>query len=357
VVLLRRVGAYGVCFDAGGRVLLTRLSGRSAAPRMWSLPGGGVSQGEHPDATVVREFVEETGLGVRVQGLRLVTADVARPPNSNDLWHTDRIVYDVAVIRGDLRSEIDGTTDQVAWAGPDELATWALMPFTARALGRSAPAAGPGPDAADPQVGEPLRAVEDDGAEPASGVPTTSVQRFGAYGVVTDPAGRILLTRIARGYPGAGLWHLPGGGTDHGEQPEAALARELFEESGQRGRVTRLLEISHRHDPAALGPERVPIDWHVIRALFRVEVDRPTEPIVTEAAGGSTAAAGWFPLTQAAALPLTEVARGAVRRVTAERPLREAVSPTSGTLVDGTGRSPGASDQAVWRSRSRRPEG
>jgi ADP-ribose pyrophosphatase YjhB (NUDIX family) len=145
------------------------------------------------------------------------------------------------------------------------------------------------------------------------------VQRFGAYGVVTDPDDRILLTRIATGYPGAGRWHLPGGGTDHGEQPEAALARELFEETGQRGRVTGLLEISHRHDPAALGPERVPIDWHVIRALFRVEVDVPTEPVVTEAAGGSTAAAGWFAVTEAGTLPLTEVAQGAVRRVSAEK--------------------------------------
>ena len=40
--------------------------------------------------------------------------------------------------------------------------------------------------------------------------------------------------------------------------------------------------------PAALGPEGVPIDWHVVRVLFRVQVDTPTEPVVTEAAGGST---------------------------------------------------------------------
>ncbi|HEX8345651.1 MAG TPA: NUDIX domain-containing protein, partial [Actinoplanes sp.] len=183
--------------------------------------------------------------------------------------------------------------------------------------------AAPGPASAGPPAGEPLRAVEDDGAGAGAGagpgVPATSVQRFGAYGVVTDPDDRILLTRIATGYPGAGRWHLPGGGTDHGEQPEAALARELFEETGQRGRVTRLLEISHRHDPAALGPERVPIDWHVIRALYRVEVDVPTEPVVTEGAGGSTAAAGWFPVNEAGALPLTEVAQGAVRRVSAEK--------------------------------------
>jgi ADP-ribose pyrophosphatase YjhB (NUDIX family) len=96
------------------------------------------------------------------------------------------------------------------------------------------------------------------------------------------------------------------------------MARELVEETGQYGRITGLLGISHRHDPAALGPEGAPIDWHVIRVLFRVAVDAPTEPVVTEAAGGSTAAVGWFAPAQVAGLPLTEVARTAIDRLTAE---------------------------------------
>jgi ADP-ribose pyrophosphatase YjhB (NUDIX family) len=149
-----------------------------------------------------------------------------------------------------------------------------------------------------------------DGREPAG--PPRQGQRFGAYAVVTDPAGRVLLTRIAPGYPGAGRWHLPGGGTDHGETPEQALARELVEETSQRGRITGLLGISNHHDPAALGPEGVPIDWHVVRVLFRVVVDVPTDPEVTEAAGGSTEAAGWFHPGALNDLALTQVARAAV---------------------------------------------
>ncbi len=81
------------------------------------------------------------------------------------------------------------------------------------------------------------------------------MQRFGAYGLVTDPAGRLLLTLIAEGYPGAGQWHLPGGGTDLGEPPAAGLLRELVEEAGQLGRVVGLLGLSSLHNPAALGPE------------------------------------------------------------------------------------------------------
>jgi len=138
------------------------------------------------------------------------------------------------------------------------------------------------------------------------------MQRFAAYGLATDPPGRVLLTRIAHGYPGAGRWHLPGGGTDPGEQPTEALLRELHEETAQWGEVTGLLGVTHRHNPRALGPEGYPIDWHTVRALYRVRVPVPSEPTVTEAAGGSTAAAGWFTRAELAPLDVTEVVQWAL---------------------------------------------
>ncbi|GAA2620864.1 NUDIX domain-containing protein [Paractinoplanes durhamensis] len=294
---IRRVGAYGVCRDDSGRVLLARNSPRSEFPGLWTLPGGGVEQGEHPDDAVVREFSEETGLSVRISGLRGVSADVFRLPGGN-LEHTDRIFYDVAVVGGSLTAEADGTTDLVEWVAP---ASVPLMPFTAEQTGLSADF----PDfseKSDEELARPER-----------------VQRFGAYAAATDPAGRILLARIADGYPGAGQWHLAGGGTDHGETPEQGLARELTEETSQHGRVTGLLGVSHRYDPGAVGPEGVPIDWHVIRVVFRVLVDVPTEPVVTEAAGGSTAEAGWFTRAETERLELTELAREAVAGIDREQ--------------------------------------
>lgn len=292
---IRRVGAYGICRDADGRVLLARNSELSEFPGQWTLPGGGVEQGEHPDEAVVREFAEETGLSVCIDTLRTVTADVLRLP-AGPLEHTDRLVYDVSVTGGSLRAEADGTTDRVEWVAASDLGSLPLMPFTAFQLGLL--------DSPPPATSseEPLARPE-------------RVQRFGAYAAATDPEGRILLTLISDGYPGAGLWHVPGGGTDHGETPEQALARELHEESSQRGRVTGLIGVSHRYDPGALGPEGQPIDWHTIRVLFRVEVDTPTEAVVTESAGGSTALAGWFTREEIDKLELTELARMAVEEI------------------------------------------
>ena len=241
-------------------------------------------------------------------GLRTVLADVTWLARFGAYEHTDRIIYDVEAYGGNLRAEERGSTDLVDWAGPAELDSWPLMPFTSRLLGRPVPA---------PEVAS-SDGAPDSGTDIPDGAPKR-VQRFGAYAVATDPAGRILLTRIATNFPGAGLWHLPGGGTDHGETPEEALARELVEETAQVGRITGLLGISHRYDPAAMGPEGVPMSWHVVRVLFRVQVETPTEPVVTEAAGGSTDAAGWFSPEQAEKLPLTEIARSALRRLVTEQ--------------------------------------
>ncbi|MEV0809964.1 NUDIX domain-containing protein [Micromonospora sp. NPDC050200] len=291
----RRVGAYGVLRGAGGRVLLARGAASCPFPGVWQLPGGGVAHAEHPVRAVVREFAEETGLTVEVTGVRAALADVTTFRADGVAVHTDRLVFDVEARGGELRPEPAGGSDELAWCTPEEAAAVPLMPFTAELLGLPVT-----PLPADLPGALP--------AEQAATPPADRRQRFAAYGLVTDPAGRILLTRIARGYPGAGRWHLPGGGTDHGEQPAAGLLRELVEESGQLGTVVDLLTVDNLHHPAALGPEGRPLDWHAVRVVYRVRVSAPTEPVVTELAGGSTAEAGWFTSAQVAKLSLTEVA-------------------------------------------------
>jgi 8-oxo-dGTP diphosphatase len=279
-------------------VLLARASAASDLPGLWQVPGGGIDQGEDPDDAVVREFAEETGLAVRIVRPLAAVAEVRAVPDLDVEWHLDRIVYEVEAVGGAPRDEAVGTTDRVAWFAPGELDRLRLMPFTARLLGRPV---------------TPL-----DGVRPVPGrVPlpparTDRGQRFAAYAVATDPAGRILLTRIAPGFPGAGRWHLPGGGTNFGEQPADGVLRELAEETGQAGRVVGLQAVGHSHNPRALGPEGYPIDWHAVRVVFRVAVDLPTEPYVTEAEGGSTVEARWFTWADARRLTLTQPAARAL---------------------------------------------
>lgn len=119
-----------------------------------------------------------------------------------------------------------------------------------------------------------------------------SLRRLGSYGIVTDPEGRFLLTRIASGYPAAGSWHLPGGGVDHGETIHQALVRELAEESGQHASLGPLVAI-RPHRGRARGPHSPHTDIYAVWVFYRMHVARPTSPSVAEP-DGSTCAAAWF---------------------------------------------------------------
>ncbi|SFW92567.1 NUDIX hydrolase [Amycolatopsis australiensis] len=61
-------------------------------------------------------------------------------------------------------------------------------------------------------------------------VPTRATIRC-VGGIVFDPQGRLLLIRRAHD-PGSGQWSLPGGRVEPGESDEAAVVRELREETG-----------------------------------------------------------------------------------------------------------------------------
>ncbi|MDG4821119.1 NUDIX domain-containing protein [Asanoa sp. WMMD1127] len=294
----RRIGAYGLCRD-GDRVLLARASDKSYFPGVWQIPGGGLEHGEAPSDALVREFREETGLEIEIVRPLTALASVRELRDIEVSWHFDLIVYEARVLRGTLRREVAGTSDDVAWVAERDLADLRVMPFTAELLGQPVV---PLDFAAPHPLGRRL---------PPPPLRTDRGQRFAAYGLVTSPRG-VLLTRISEGFPGAGKWHLPGGGTDFGEQPAAGLLRELAEESGQVGEIVELLAVSDHRNPRALGPEGYPIDWHAVRVVYRVDVAVPTEPRVAEV-GGSTVDARWFTPGELPALTLTDVAAVAVR--------------------------------------------
>ncbi|MBC3190213.1 NUDIX domain-containing protein [Pseudonocardia sp. C8] len=69
-------------------------------------------------------------------------------------------------------------------------------------------------------------------------------------GILFDPDGRLLLVRRAND-PGRGLWSVPGGRVEPGEDDHAAVVRELAEETGLTVRPGRLVGVVHR------GPYRI----------------------------------------------------------------------------------------------------
>jgi 8-oxo-dGTP diphosphatase len=61
--------------------------------------------------------------------------------------------------------------------------------------------------------------------------------------------GRVLLTQRKRGTHLEGLWEFPGGKVEDGEDPKAALARELREEIGVEADVGDIVEVTfHRYE-------------------------------------------------------------------------------------------------------------
>jgi len=134
----QRVAAYNVCIDDSSQLLLCRLSDITERPGWWTLPGGGIDFGEHPEEGAVRELHEETGLVGRVVGLLAVDSlrRTLRTTERDRLgfaagtecdYHSVRIVYRTEIIGGDLRDETDESTDMAAWFTREDAATLPLV--------------------------------------------------------------------------------------------------------------------------------------------------------------------------------------------------------------------------------------
>jgi len=117
--------------------------------------------------------------------------------------------------------------------------------------------------------------------------------RVSTYGVAIRD-GHILMTQLAEYCTRGGSWTFPGGGMDHGEQPQEALVREMYEETGLRVLDSTLFD-AKSYSESARGP------YLAVQLLYRVTVEG--EPRVMEE-GGTTAAVAWVPLNEVATLPV-----------------------------------------------------
>ena len=110
------MAAYAVCVR-DGELLLARGWDDHGTPE-WTLPGGGMDHGEDPYDTVVREVAEETGYVFEATGLLGVDSirhEFPRRLKGAADHHALRLIYEGRVVGGELRPEVNGSTDLAAW--------------------------------------------------------------------------------------------------------------------------------------------------------------------------------------------------------------------------------------------------
>ena len=116
-------------------------------------------------------------------------------------------------------------------------------------------------------------------------------QRVAAYALVVSDRG-ILATEFSDRTAVPGLWSLPGGGIDEGENPSQTVQREVYEETGQHAEVRQFIDVQTDHW-IGLSPGGVVEDFHAVRLIYAATCHWPTDPIVHDA-GGTTADSAWI---------------------------------------------------------------
>ncbi len=129
----QRLAVYGIAEDGRGNILLTRAASYLTVGGDWFLPGGGVDHGEEPADALRREVEEETGLEVDIGELLGVLSDLFTLPDGVSL-HTVRIIYHIASYAGEVRDEVDGSTDAARWVPLEEAFELPLRSYVRRAL-------------------------------------------------------------------------------------------------------------------------------------------------------------------------------------------------------------------------------
>lgn len=92
----------------------------------WTLPGGGMEGQESTVETAIREFREETGFDVALDGLLGVDTyyvpAASRFSKGNGDLRALRVIYRGHITGGELTHEVDGTTDECRWVRLEEVA-------------------------------------------------------------------------------------------------------------------------------------------------------------------------------------------------------------------------------------------
>eukprot|EP01060_Flectonema_neradi_P020037 TRINITY_DN27560_c0_g1_i1.p1 TRINITY_DN27560_c0_g1~~TRINITY_DN27560_c0_g1_i1.p1 ORF type:complete len:252 (+),score=34.33 TRINITY_DN27560_c0_g1_i1:48-803(+) len=119
---------------------------------------------------------------------------------------------------------------------------------------------------------------------PVDRVPDYATHRVGVAGMCLNDKGEALLVKERRG----GLWKLPGGHADLGEDIAETAVREVFEETGVKAEFEHLLGVRHCHELS-----------HGRSDLYFICKLKPTTTTISKC-DVEIADAGWFPLSKLA---------------------------------------------------------
>lgn len=236
--------------------------------RHWTLPGGGLDFGEHPQAAALRELHEETGYTGELDALLHVETEHFVGVEG-DHWYVVRIIYRGRVTGGELTHELDGSTDRAEWVAPADIDRLDAVPLVG--VGRGAAHL----------AGYPL-----DGDVVAVPVPYSrwpSTTRLAAYGVIRDHD-RVLLVRAGPGTTWSGRWILPGGGADHGEDLGVTVRREVAEKTGLdivAGPIRRVMSdvVDSAPREQQIWTVRFVCDATIVGGALRTEIDGSTDDV------------------------------------------------------------------------------
>ena len=154
-----------------------------------------------------------------------------------------------------------------------------------------------------------LPTPQDAGLETGADETPTVIQRLAVYAVVRSARGLLLAQNSAR-TNAPGTWGLAGGGVDAAELPEDALHREVWEETGQVVTVEGLAAVTTRHWVGRAPHGRLE-DFHAVRVVYRASCAKPSDPVVHDA-NGTTSAAAWMSAQEIRNLPLAPGTRDVI---------------------------------------------
>ena len=249
---------------------------RQAHSREWGLLGGGIEPLEKPEDALLREVHEEIGVAATVHGIVGAYGGedlIVSYPNGDSVGYTT-IAYSCSVPADSEFVFADGELIETGWFTTAEIARLPRDRWVDRIIGD---ARRPGETAVAHQINVVEKAV--------------------CYVIAEDHL--LVFTHDDTDMLATGV-QIPAGTVRDDESAAQAAERELFEETGLRGTVTRSLGVE-LYD---LAPFR---DEVALRQFFRLEVTDPEVSAVWQAGEAEPASGGppiswtcrWIPLTQA----------------------------------------------------------